>query len=381
MLSSRQLDLFNDNRILILLDKLLGGMEQIKLLITKMENSTHEKRIEEFLDLFKSIFQGDEDLLTINVGRILKPFYVSAPNELDILNSDFTLSIALDPDAELLDQQFYNSYINLLIRYYGSVFKKINSYFISTNPTVLAKVKDLIDEKTSVVKKWVISVSRRQEISKRERLKDEIVKKIPFQAFTYCAHRENVSGILESGILCHNIVKERGLAHIDISDSSVNDYRSYKNKFMDNRPAHDFVNLHMNPANPVIYHFARNAKGRDKLVFFMINPHILLHENAYYSQDNVAKDPKNQHFSKISNNMEKFSDLDWEVLNKPNLREKNGLYPIRKAEVLIESKIEQEYIDEIIVYNDYSLKLLMPFFPNHMGIRLKVDPQFFDNVI
>lgn len=243
------------------------------------------------------------------------------------------------------------------------------------NPLVLAKVEAMIDEKVIEINNWLASIYDRNIIENRDKLKTEIVEKLPFKSFTYCASINNAESILKLGILSHNAVVARSISHTDISDVTVNQYRSIKNKYLDNRPAHDFVNMHLNPQNPIIYYFISNAGGNDKLIVFKINPHILVQKNGYFSKGNVAKAVNNQASSGISNNLIEFEKLDWRIINMPN--PKNNLYESRKAEVLIYGVVPLEYIDEIIVYNTENIHALMFYYPNHLGIKLTVNPAFF----
>jgi len=379
MITKPVLQCFNDNTIIKTISHLIDDLTKLRVMLSEIDHKTDTDRISLFLQCYSEIFDVlDQKIIHYKVSRIVKPFFVTEPEILGIWNSDLSLSLTIDPDVETVDDKFYGGTLKLLVRYYHSCFKKINSYLLVPNRMILAKVEGLIDEKIVELNCWLDSVYDRTVISQKEQLKENIVAKLPFGSFTYAASINNVQSILKHGILSHNAVKLLSVLHTDISNTSVNEYRAYPNRFLQNRPAHDYVNMHINPENSIIYHFIANAGGKDKLVFFKINPNILVQKDGYFSKGNVAKAVYNQHTSGISNDLQEFEKLNWEILSMAN--PKNNLYEERKAEVLIYNNVNQMYIDEIVVYDVQNLLALMPFYPNHLGIKLTLSPSFFDKI-
>lgn len=379
MIDNKVLNIFNNNVVLENIIILSENISKLKTLLFEIDSKTDTEKIKYFIECFHAIFHSiDDKIITYDISRLVKPHYLSEPPVLDIWNSDLFLSITINSDVEILDEKFYSGNLNLLLKYYSSCFKKINNYLLDPNRNLLKKVEAMIEEKVLEINKWVSSVYDRRIIESREKLKNDLIEKLPFKSFTYAASIKNVESILKLGLLSHNKIKSQSISHTDISDNRVNEMRSKPNMYLGNKPAHDFVNLHLNPQNPIIYHFVANSGGKENLVFFKINPHILVQKNGYFSKGNVAKSFQNQHVSGISNKIEEFEKLNWEIIRMPN--PKNNNYEERKGEVLIETIIELKYIEEIIVYNNESLINVMKYYPNHLGIKIMVDPKFFDAI-
>lgn len=374
------LKLYNSNVNINLIDLLFNSVDIILDLINESDKRSKNQFIIELNDFFDSLFEplSDQGYILFKKERILKSSFFNHGQKLDDFNSYIFLELDLLDLIAQLDHEFYSDILSYLLRFYKSCFNKINSSLVSVNYNMINLLNENGRKVKQTVQDWKAKIKSREVIEKRKKLKSEIVEKLPFGYFTYCCSIDNLAGILDKGILSHNEVKRRVLNYTDISDKGVNKFRSEPNRYLNYKPAHDFVNLHINPQNPIIYHFIKNAKGKDKLVCLNINPHVIVQRGGYFSEGNVAKASCNQSEAKISNDLNKFEYIDWAKIRMPN--PKNNLYEIRKAEILIEEKIELEYIDKVIVYSYDVAFSLMKYFPNHLGVEIVVDKQFFDNI-
>jgi hypothetical protein len=103
-----------------------------------------------------------------------------------------------------------------------------------------------------------------------------------------------------------------------------------------------------------------------------INPNILLEKDIAFSDGNAAVTG-----TRFYKDIEDFNRLDWLVIKQEYWTTHPDGKRIKCAEVLAKDYIPLHYIDEIYVYDQNALDQVLPLFPNHLSITIRVDPGFY----
>jgi len=96
---------------------------------------------------------------------------------------------------------------------------------------------------------------------------------------------DNLSSVLEHGLLSYNRIHELGILNKDISDELVQERRHKKRDSIYNRPVHDYVPLYFSPKNIMLW--VRKEMQKD-IVFLGIDPQVLLESTTIFSDGNAA---------------------------------------------------------------------------------------------
>jgi hypothetical protein len=166
----------------------------------------------------------------------------------------------------------------------------------------------------------------------------------------YMAHLDNVSSILDRGILSHNKVKE--LTHYDFSLGWMQEQRE-KIVPVSGKPLHDYAPLYFATHTPMQYILTHENKWdhpvipQPELVFIRVDPvKVFKSKNVVFTDGNAGRFRAN--FYRDLANLDK---LDWQVLRR---RKNVGTYSKLKkcAEVLVPDVIPTKWFTDVVVYSE-----------------------------
>jgi len=170
----------------------------------------------------------------------------------------------------------------------------------------------------------------------------------------YITHIDNISSILEKGILSHKKIMEENIKFTPIYDADIVATRKEK-KVIEGKNLWDFVNLYFQPRNAMLYRvvFFGNVNKED-IIIIGLKSSILENKNIFITTGNAASPQTEFISSNVSNikehlkNIREKTDKEWWSSTDGSKRE-------IMAECLIPEKVGPEYISEIYVSNDIAL--------------------------
>ena len=165
------------------------------------------------------------------------------------------------------------------------------------------------------------------------------VKRSDIKHLFYIVPIENVSSMLKNGILCHNHAEKIG--HKSIALEDVQERR--RNKVIPNGGRlHDYVNLYINPRNPMMYLVKERHK---ELCIVVVDCRILDEPGVVVSDRNAARehcrfDPLDQGIARIDR--ERIFAQYWTHPDDPidEGRHRGEMC----AEVLVPKRVDPKYI-------------------------------------
>lgn len=162
--------------------------------------------------------------------------------------------------------------------------------------------------------------------------------------FYYITHIDNLSSILDKGILSHKRIVEDKIQFTPIYDEEIVAKR--KNiKTPDNRNLWDFVNLYFQPRNAMMYRVVFfSGKSIDDIILIGVKSNILNKPDIYITTGNAASSDSeilqiSEAKEKIKNIREK-AEKEWWTSENDSKRE-------LMAECLVPDMISTDYIQEI----------------------------------
>ena len=176
--------------------------------------------------------------------------------------------------------------------------------------------------------------------------KDKIkaCKKFPRHLY-YFSSMSNIDNIKKFGILPKNQIVRKNIHSVSIADTKVQEFRKSRKCTISNRvekSIHDLVPTYLNPKSPTLY--ARRFLD-DDIFFCLINSMKLLSDpdiNFAFTDGNAANLN-----TKFFSNLEKLSELNWDIINGEYWNDKPDGKRIRNAEFLIYPQIKLKYIEYI----------------------------------
>jgi hypothetical protein len=105
----------------------------------------------------------------------------------------------------------------------------------------------------------------------------------------YICHVANIGSILQHGILSHNEIVRRGLAHEDIAMAEIQKRR--RKQIPSGRLLHDYVNLYINARNPMMFRVVREPiAARSDLLVLRVSRMVLDLPNVVIADMNASSD-------------------------------------------------------------------------------------------
>lgn len=249
----------------------------------------------------------------------------------------------------------------------------------------LARLRMLEDTNRRAEEERKIREAKKQEearIAQETRLRAIKEKQLPIvcsqyyiREFYHLTHVDNLEGIIQKGLLCHNKVGK----HIDISNSKIQAGRHHKFLPMyPGRTIHDCVPLFISPKPPMLY---VQQKEQEQIVYLRINPKILLLSEVVFTDGN-ARSNDTQFFD----DLEKLNHLDWDLLHRqywgsddPEQHQENKRR--RSAEVLVPNQIPHTYFTHITVYNKEIYSQVQQILAKlSVSIPTRIETRFYYNI-
>jgi len=199
----------------------------------------------------------------------------------------------------------------------------------------------------------------------------ERLSRLKTSGFYLITHIDNLYSIFQEGLLCKNLVKEKGLKYLDLSDSEVQDRRD--NKVVGGLNLHLYVPLYFAHQNSMTHKVIRNHNVSE-LCFICVSKEILSINDVYFSDGNAAADKSN--FYKVDGEFEILYEILENVKNTKSWGKHDAGKRIRCAEVLVPYRLPTSMFKSIVTYNKIALRAVENSIWGNVNVR--VDRSFFD---
>ncbi|BDS09584.1 DUF4433 domain-containing protein [Aureispira anguillae] len=379
------LEYYNDNDYLKLCNYLKTQLISVRRFLLFINSDTGISPEVSINKLYKKIFSHEltQKHISFEIKRIHNSsIALSKVNRIpkDYLNSNLHLTIKFS-NSEILElDELYNNMLYKVIRFYKYLYSSIHKYLsnklINLLPPTnkpdpkLDKYTNKIKEINQEIHQFIESNGDRFILSERDKLPEVYRAKLPFNGLFHMTSYKNLSSILKLGLLSHKKAHNNNHITEDISNQEVNLKRNRYVKSID-RNIHDLVPLYINPQNPMLKSL-KNKEVWDDLVFLRVNPDIIIDDTAFFSNGNAAWDG-----AKFFSSTKDLKKLNWRVLRQPVLIDTDKIKKYRCSEVLVDEKIPMYYVDEIYLKDEKLLQKVIELFPNHLGIKIALNPEIF----
>jgi len=111
-------------------------------------------------------------------------------------------------------------------------------------------------------------------------------KQPEIKSLYYITHVDNLPSILQHGILCHQLVQDRGIQNTAIYDAAIVSKRQTKTA-PDGKSLWEFANVYFQPRNPMLYRVL-HEKVADDVAIVGVRPQILSSPGAFVALGNAA---------------------------------------------------------------------------------------------
>ena len=368
------LEYFNSNTYLSICSRLLNELKEIRSFITEIKSRENKEGIYALEGKIDRIFSDPKlsKFILIETEKVINPYYFGKIHQVSKGNSSAFINFqVIDPHIMDLDVLYENVLKNLL-RLFKKIFSVVNVPIASLNEKSLGKYESLIKKVEEQVAKWFDSKSDLLAIQQREKLKKENIENLPHAGFYHMTHIKNLQGILENGLLSTYNLRDHSVEVFDISNPEIKNKRDREIDFT-GKNILDYVPLYINPINPMMAS-ARVQNEIDSIVIIEVIPHILVQEEgSLFSDGNAAY--KRTNFYKNQIEME---NVNWRFLNEGKWVIKGEGHSEMCSEILIGERVEVKYINKIILKDDHLLNLIMKMFPNHKGVQIEINEDYFN---
>jgi ssDNA thymidine ADP-ribosyltransferase DarT-like protein len=364
---------YNDNSYLLLCSYLTKRLKEIQLFIESVRKSKDYPRIIELEDVFKETFSyaNTRGHLCLKTERVLNPHYLNFSGELDQGNSSWFISLNIQKESLKNLNDLYGKQLSGLLRIFKKVFSVLNSPDNAIKEETLKKYEDLIETVNLKMEEFLSSSKNKDLIEKREKLKSSVIRNLPHSGLYHMTHVENLENILKSGLLSHKTVHRVKMIKRDISNIEIQNRRNRMEK-VHGRNIQDYVPLYINPSNPMMGS-VKVLEVLSHIVLLEIIPHVLVQKKeTLFSDGNAAIEETN-----FYKDQDKLESIDWKLLQEGKWIDGTESQRIMCSEVLVPKNIEVFYIQKIIIKSEAVLKYILPLFPNHKGISIEINPDYF----
>jgi hypothetical protein len=365
---------FNSNLYVKLCHFLNGELESLNAFILKIRK---EKEYAELLNLehvYKEIFTDPifNGSVEIIIDRVLNPHYnlfstIAAKSG----NSTFFVSIKITSDSLLEIDLFYNKQLSSLIRLFKNLFTVVDKPSYNITEEDLLKYESLIEDVTKKMNHFLSFVDNKQMIEKRKKITANMIRNLPHSGFYHMTHYDNLDSVLNHGLISHNQAVLNNLIKVDISNPLIQKNRN-RNEAVFGRNIQDYVPLYINPQNPMMV--SEKVKSySSSIILLEVIPHILVQmEETLFSDGNAAQLQTN-----FFHNQDEMENVNWQLLQEGKWVRGTDSHRVMCSEVLIPDKIEVFYLNKIILKDNILLKKVMELFPNHKGINIEINSNYF----
>jgi hypothetical protein len=155
---------------------------------------------------------------------------------------------------------------------------------------------------------------------------------------------DNLTSIIENGLLSHNEAYRQGAIAADISDPNVQDIRAETVDPFYNRPLHEYVPLYFSPRNPMLY---KRREIQEDIVILGLDPQILSEPNVLFTDGNAAASE-----TMFYRGIQMLNQLPWNSIRSRTWTDIEDGKRIKCAEVLVYPKIEPSRIQMVFCYSN-----------------------------
>lgn len=187
-----------------------------------------------------------------------------------------------------------------------------------------------------------------------------------FQELYYMAHCDNLSSILEHGILSHAQIEQTGVARVDISEPGAQQWRARAEPVF-GCAIHAYVPMYFNPRNPMLY--VRRHLQHELVVLSISADAVKTAGQALFTDGNAAC--RDTRFS-----------ADFAVVEAAEPVLKGGYWSafpdgrrMRCAEALVLHRVAPHFIERVACNN---LELMQRLQQRHeLQVEIEVDTSLF----
>lgn len=324
--------------------------------------------------LYKDIFSNSLFIgyIDTRIERVLNPHYfMFADIKLNPGNSTFFISIKVKSDDLIKIDLIYDKQLTSLIRLFKNIFSIIDKPSHTIVEEDLLKYKELIMDVNKKMKQLLYSTNNKQLIDTRRKLTSNVIRNLPHKGFYHMTHFDNLESILLNGLISHKRVYANKMISIDISNQDIQNERD-RLETVFGRNIQDYVPLYINPQNPMM-DSKRVKYYNSNILLLEVIPHILVQENNTLFSDGSAA----QQQTNFYHNQDEMENINWKLLQEGNWIEGAESQRIMCSEVLVPERIELFYINKIIIRDTFILENVMRLFPNHKGIEIEINAEYF----
>ncbi|MGC1393788.1 MAG: DUF4433 domain-containing protein [Coleofasciculaceae cyanobacterium] len=155
---------------------------------------------------------------------------------------------------------------------------------------------------------------------------------------------DNLTSIINNGLLSHNEAYRQRLIETDISDPNVQDIRARTVDPFYERPLHEYVPLYFSPRNPMLY---RRQDIQEDIVILGLEAQLLCEANILFTNGNAAASR-----TIFYRGTQMLDQLPWDSIRARSWIDIEDGRRIKCAEVLVYPKIEPNRIQKIFCYSN-----------------------------
>ena len=174
----------------------------------------------------------------------------------------------------------------------------------------------------------------------------------------YITHIDNVSSILQRGILAHQRVQDSEIPFTPIYDAAIVSNRQTKTA-PDGRSLWEFANVYFQPRNPMLYRITRERDPAE-LAVIGVRPRVLSAPGAFVTLGNAAS--RETEILPSKEGLKRIPEI-WDTINAEWWNRDDGSKRKIMAECLIPSSILPENIDSVYVVNHAAAKRIKELNP------------------
>lgn len=186
----------------------------------------------------------------------------------------------------------------------------------------------------------------------------------------HLTHVDNISSILQYGILSHDTAYRRGIIKRDVSSNPVQAIREKKLDAVYARPLHTYASLYFMPKNPMlrqlhIFH--------QYVVTVGIAPHVILQSGTIFTDGNAACSD-----TRFYHHPSSISQLRWDVIRSNDWESYDDGKRIKCAEVLVYPSVSAHDIAAIFCRTNIQMRRIRTMITQkHRCLPVMVRPDLF----
>lgn len=365
---------YNSNLYIKLCSFLNKELENINTFISNVRKKREYSELLTLEALYKDVFSNPvfNGSIETKIERVLNPHYIRS---VDIMlkpgNSTFFISIKLKSDPLIEIDLIYEKQLTSLLRLFKNIFSVIDKPSYTIQEEDLLKYEVLIMGVNQKMNQLLSSTDNKQLIERREKLTLNVINNLPHKGFYHMTHFDNLESILLNGLMSHKLVYANKMLRIDISNQAIQNNRDREESVF-GRNIQDYVPLYINPQNPMM-DSGKVKNYSSNILLLEVIPHILVQEeNILFSDGNAAQQETN-----FYHNQNEMNNINWQFLQEGKWIKGTESHRVMCSEVLVPDRVEVFYINRIILKDTYILENVMRLFPNHKGIEIEINDEYF----